>query len=826
MNEAAAAGAGSLETPKDAGEGGRGLVTRWLMELELAGKHEEHWRESAEDACRRYRDEDAEGQVGYAAAAVTLGGRGVSNRFNIFYSNVQIICPTLYNITPRPDVRRRYRERDPAAKEVAIILERALSFGIDVYDFDLRMKQAVKDMQVVGRGVTRVRYKPYLLDSEERGDSGESAESAPDGKPEQRLAYEAAVCEHVPWKAFRVGPGRTWDEVPWIAFGPHLLRKEQIAEAFGAKMAEEVELDYTPVGAESRDASSPGDLVDTFKRAKVWEIWDREKRQVLWIAESFPERPLRVDEDPYGLEAFFPVPRPLYAVETTDTLIPIEPFRFYRDQARELSRLTLRIEQIIDACRAKGVYDATISEMERLTDEGDNILIPSDTAAHLLARGGIEQGIWMWPVDRIASALKYLYQQREAIKQSIYEVTGIADVMRGATDARETFGTQRLKARFGTMRMDDSRREVQRYARDLVRLKAELIAEKFSAETLRQMTGVELPAPEQKALAKAEARRAQAAGRPVPPQLGAALEKPTWDEALEIMRADGPRGFRVDVETDQTAAGEDLDEKRAVTEFIRALAAFIQGIGPAVAAGQLPREAAVQLLLSGLRRFRFGREVEDAFTALGEADAGEQAPPGLPSPGAPGGAGGPGGPDGAGGPPGGPPGDPRAAAQAQAQAMQDQAAQAMQAQAAQELQMRQQDMAAKAQLAQIKAEADIRLAREKAAMDAQISRERMQAEMDLARERQEAELELARLKAETEAGLKHAAEVRKHMNESAKEGCDCEGCKNGTGCDGCGGGGGCGCEGCKNGTGCDGCGGGGTGLVAVVTETPEEGECG
>ncbi|MFP3945183.1 MAG: hypothetical protein ACLFWF_14900, partial [Alphaproteobacteria bacterium] len=758
MNEAAASGAGSLDTPQDAGPGERGVVTRWLKELELASAHEEHWREAAEDACRRYRDEDTDGQVGYSAALSRLGARGVSNRFNIFYSNVQIICPALYNATPRPDVRRRYRDRDAAGREVAIILERALSYSMDVYDFDQRMRQAVKDMQVVGRGVTRVRYKPYLL--EDDGEGGE--EKAPDGKPEPRLAYEAVCCEHVPWKAFRIGPGRTWDEVPWIAFGPHLLRKEQIEEAFGKDAAEEIRLDYTPAGCE--DTASPGELVDAFRRAKVWEIWDKESRQVFWIAESVPERPLRVDEDPYGLEGFFPVPRPLYAMETTESLVPVEPFRFYREQARELSRLSARIEQVIDACRARGVYDATLSEMERLTEEGDNILIPSDTAAHLLARGGIENGIWLWPVDRIASALKYLYQQREAIKQTIYEVTGIADIMRGATDARETLGSQRLKARFGAMRIDDARREVQRYARDLVRIKAELIAEKFSADTLRQMTGVELPSPEEKALAQMEARRAQETaglpaaqpapgGRPAPPPPSARQEKPSWDEVLEIMRADGPRGFRVDVETDQTIAADDLDEKRAVTEFIQALAGFIQGIGPAVSAGQLPKDAAVKLLLSGLRRFRFGREVEDAFNEIGNGEE-QQALP-----------------------------DPQAAQAAQEQAMQEQAMQqqalqqqamqerAMQEQAAREREMRERDFAEKTRLAEMKEQADIRLAREKAALEARTAvllarekaelearanRERMEGELRLQRERREAELELARLKLQAQTAMKRA----------------------------------------------------------------------
>jgi hypothetical protein len=275
----ALAQAGSLETPADAGTGSAGVVSRWLLELNLADKEEKFWRERAEDAARRYRDESkANDGKPYAA----------DSRFNILYSNISTICPAIYNQVPKPDVRRRYRDADPVGKEISQILERALTFTMDQYDFDRTMKLAIKDQQVVGRAVDRVKYKPTF-----------KTEKPEEGEEYEAIAYEEVCIEHVQWKDFRRGPGRTWEEVEWIAFR-HLMTREEAREEenFGA-VADEAQLDYTPegVGGEEGDKDNQA-LYDTFKRMVVWEIWDKDSRKVIWIAPSLKDKPLKTEDDP------------------------------------------------------------------------------------------------------------------------------------------------------------------------------------------------------------------------------------------------------------------------------------------------------------------------------------------------------------------------------------------------------------------------------------------------------------------------------------------------------------------------------------------------
>ena len=96
---------GELITLEDAGKGPAGKVARWVMELDLSSSVEKSWRKRAKDVINRYRDEKSNDMN-------DPGRYSNSCRYNILYSNVQTICPALFNQSPKPDVRRRYRDND------------------------------------------------------------------------------------------------------------------------------------------------------------------------------------------------------------------------------------------------------------------------------------------------------------------------------------------------------------------------------------------------------------------------------------------------------------------------------------------------------------------------------------------------------------------------------------------------------------------------------------------------------------------------------------------------------------------------------------------
>lgn len=563
---------GAYEVPSDAGKGKPGQVKRWFMEIDLASKNEREWRRRARDVVARFRAGDAE-----------AGQTSQSPEFNILWSNTEVMRPVLYNSTPEPDVRRKWRAEDDTGKRAAVVLERALKTVVDstVYDFDHVMNLAVLDVLLPGRAVTRVRYEPKLRTVEPEpipvmDEFGELV-GFQEAEPYDEIIDQAVECEHVQWADFRHGPGKTWADVEWVAFR-HALTRDQLREKFpGVGGSVEMSWDVNPEN--DRDQSGEVDP-SVFKRAEVWEIWDKTAREVLFIARSYEEKPLRVDDDPLGLAGFFPIPRPLYAVETSDSLIPIELYSQYRDQAKELDRITARINGVVSALKMRGVYDSTISAMKDLEDATDGQFIPvSGEALSMLQTGGsLDRAIWMMPVEQGAQVLTVLYQQRAATMSAIYEITGLSDIMRGQSDPRETRGAQELKAQTGSRRMRKLQRDVQRYVRDLFRMAAEIMSEHFEPHILSTMTGSEVT-----------------------------------PEIAELLASDVQRTFRIDIETDSTIGADDRYDQEALLQLLGAVGQYVQVIGPTVQAGYLKPKAAVSLLQSVLGHFRLGRKLDDVL---------------------------------------------------------------------------------------------------------------------------------------------------------------------------------------------------------------------
>lgn len=458
----------NYSSPSDIGRTPADVVKRWVLELGLSDRAEKEWRKTAEEIIKKYRP-----------------AKSKKNSFNILWSNTETLRQAVYNTLPKADVRRRYRDADPVGKTVSDVLERCIDYAVDTYDFDYVLKNDLMDMLLPGRGVSRVKYVPDLEDME----SDESQDEGDEGKErkEQRLAYESVMCEHVQYDDFRIGPGKTWDEVRWNGF------RHKFSESAGLKMFGDVFKDVLldDVTDESVKKSGPN-TAKLFKTAEVWEIWDKDTKKVLFVCKSYKDGPLMEVDDPLGLDGFFPCPRPLYAIEDPTSMVPMPLYQQYEQQAMELDRITGRINVLTEALKVRGVFNAVMKEIKSLADAGDNVLIAAENVVALQESGGIEKHIWYMPIEQAANVIQVLMVQREACKAVIYEITGIADIMRGASDARATATAEKIKSNWGTQRLKKMQAEFQRYVRDLIRLKAQIIANKFQPETIKQMTGLQL----------------------------------------------------------------------------------------------------------------------------------------------------------------------------------------------------------------------------------------------------------------------------------------------------------------------------------------------
>ena len=662
----------TYETKDEALKSDPDFVRFWLSAIDAAGDEEKDWRADADEVVCIYR-----------------GDKEHEKEFNIVYSNVETLLPAIYNSIPVPDVRRRYGDRDELGKLIAQILERAISYSVDSYDFDAVMRGVLFDSSVPGRGVARVRYIPVM---------------GADGQ----VAYEEATCEYVPWSNFRHGAARVWDEVPWIAF-EHFLSRDELRR-LNPELADKVQLDCSTRGADAEEGNQQKS--DIFKRARVWEIWDKESKEAIFIATGYGEEALRRERDPLGLSGFYPIPRPVQPITTPGKLVPVTPYNSYKYLAEELNSVTARIKKLVKQLRVKGGYASGGGDIEAMSKADDGEIVPLQGMEQFINGGDINKLVMWWPMEPTVKALQALYQQREAIKQTIYEVTGISDIVRGQSAASETATAQNIKNQWGSLRIQRMQNEVQRFARDLFRLKAEIFATKFSIQNLIMMTGVQ-----------------------VPPEALPQIE--------QVMKSDLMRTYKIDVESDSTIRADLTRNQENMSNFLNGTAQYISAVGPAVQAGQMPGDVAVEIYTAFARNFKLGKQAEDALDKMGEEARKAAQQPKQPKP------------------------DPEAE-KAKGELMLEQ--QRMQMQAQQDERKMQLDAASKQQdaaLAGQKLQADMAMQQQKFEFEAQLAQQKLAQEFQLKQMELEANLELKRREAEQNmelaretAGAKFALEAR------------------------------------------------------------------
>jgi hypothetical protein len=600
----------SLEKPSDLGKKPEAIARRWKLELKLAAKRESPWQKKSKDIYKLYTPETP-----------------ATNSFGILWTNTETLRQAVYNSLPEPDCRRRYQDEDPLGKAVAEVMTRALEFCQDVYDFDSVLKGDVLSMLLAGRAVSRVRYIPDIRKVEGEATQAKEGDELQTPDAYEEIEWEQTICERVQYEDFRIlCAAKVWEQVTAIAFR-HRFTRDDCIEKFGKEIGGAITLD----SADDEDVKSSKDCEDLFKTAEIWEIWDKDEKEVIWICQSYAN-PCKIQDDPLRLSGFFPIPRPLYAIENDQTLIPAPLYTQYEQQAKELNKISGRINKLIDALKVRGIYDATMGELSQLMKAGDNDLVPAQDTARWAEAGGIEKAIFFMPIEQAAKVIGELYIQRDQCKQIIYEITGIADIMRSASDPAETFGAQKIKTQWGTQRLQRMQREVQRYIRDLIRLKAEIIAEKFQPETLEQMTLVQLPhqaeldAEKQRLEQMAQqyqmqAQQAQMSGQqppPPPPELEK-LKQPmpiSWEKVVEAMRSDATRTYRIDIETDSTLSATQDDDAQGLALVLKGLSDIMVAFGPAVEKGVMDIAMLKELMLVVCRRAKMGTAIEDVINKL------------------------------------------------------------------------------------------------------------------------------------------------------------------------------------------------------------------
>lgn len=401
------------------------------------------------------------------------------NKQNIFWSSVETLKPFLYFKQPKPYVERKEKTTDPVQSTACKIMEKALSWDLAQFDFDGVIKYARNDYLLSGMGLAYEHYEPKFktITQEVAVSNGDVLEI--EQQQVEILDSEQVNTVYIDPRDFITDSDKVgiWEDVTWVARRIYMTRQEVI-DQFG----EDLEAFFL-IEDEEKDRQ---------KNTAVYEIWDKNTNTTKYLSKDCKTRFLKETEDLLKINGFFPMPKPIMTTTTNDSIIPVPDYTQIKTMLEELDGITVRMKKTMQALKVTGCYDNSVPELNNILNK-DTTLVSVADFAKLAQSGGIKGVVDFMPIEQYIQALEALAQRKADLIQSIYEITGVSDIMRGNSDPSETATAVTKKTNFGTLRNQDRQNDMQRFITDLLNIKAEIICEQFSVETLAGFVREENP---------------------------------------------------------------------------------------------------------------------------------------------------------------------------------------------------------------------------------------------------------------------------------------------------------------------------------------------
>lgn len=549
------------------------------------------------DVRKRYQDENAQKPAGGNMAGMESGDNEAGEN-----AGAQGLPPAQASGAPAPGQNPvAGNQPQPVSaptvddNKLAQCIERGLGYVIDTTEFDADGHMAVNDLLVAALGIAKVEMdtetekrpvvnpatgQPIMLDMESGQPFNPMVHT---GEPIPALSEvivdQTLRLRHFSHSQFRWEPQQHWSQVSWVGFD-HWMTADEIREQFKKDVA--TGSDREDGGADSTSKPDANKYKHLFC---VTEIWNKKDKTRLFVTDAYADL-LGEDEDPLGLKGFFPCPKPMLLNVRGDDLVPTPDYAYCEEMFKYCSRLTVRINKLTDQIKDIGFYDAGFPELAQLTSQMDGNLIPiANLSARLEKLGNLGKGydavVAKQDNTGKVAVLQQLVQLRDLQKQAIWEIYGISDIQRGSTDPNETATAQNIKAEWANVRVGERIRIVALFFRDVFRLMAEIMAEKFQPDILEKMTGIELNEAE-----------------------------------IEILHSDYGRCYAIDVESDSTVVQDESAEKAQRLEFLNTVSQFIQQLLPAITQNVIPADMGKELLLFAVNTFKNGRQLEQSINNL------------------------------------------------------------------------------------------------------------------------------------------------------------------------------------------------------------------
>jgi len=383
---------------------------------------------------------------------------------NIFWSSIETLKPFIYFKAPTPYIQRKSKGENPVLDVACQLLEKALIWDLDAQDFDGVIKYCRNDYLLSGLGLTYEKLNPKfkIVVADEFG------------------AVEQEVLDSVSVETKYFSPKRlicdcqnvkVWEDVEWVA-EKIKMTKQEVVDQFGEKIKSKL---FNSGISEDKEAEA---------ETCVYKIWDKKDKKIIYVSKEVDEV-LREDDDFLNVEGFYPFPKPVFATLANNGVIPTPDYSEIKAQLDELDGVVDRMKLTMQALKVSGAFDGAFPELANILSK-DVTLVQVSDFTRIREKGGLAGFVDFMPIEQYVTTLEALATRRQDLINSIYEITGVSDIMRGNSDPSETATAVTKKTNFGTLRNQDRQNDFQRYLTDVLKIKAEIICEQMPAEQLAQ----------------------------------------------------------------------------------------------------------------------------------------------------------------------------------------------------------------------------------------------------------------------------------------------------------------------------------------------------
>lgn len=581
----------------------------------------EDWRDevaTAESARSTFEDN---GKRAWAAFLPDYTKYQERSRFiqngGLFYSNVHTLLPHIFFNAPDAEVTRNIAKRDPITVKACEVLQRNLNYNAQEHDFEHALYLAVLDRLIVGRGQLWVEYKPTFgtelqpIMFDQAGAvytpngvplDPSAGKIVDDGAGNYFLEYEIrqselAVAKHVHWRRFLHSEGSEWDEIRWVSLDRYVT-EAKAREIFGKTASSKLIYDR---GAGEDEEVGPHQAK---VRARIREIWCKDSGKRYYLTDSTESKFYEYEDVPISFRNFFPCPRPLLGTCDDDSILPFPDYFAYASHDRTYKILTNTAQQISRFIKVVAIYNKSLGLQFKKAMESDNGgAIPIENWASLTAQGGpMASNMEYLDVTPYAKALETLSGMIASVKAEVYEASGLSDLFRGINDPRATATAESIKEQRESTRIGHPAKEIQRFARDVLVLQSEVIAETFRPENIALAAGED-------------------------------INQPEVQQAIQLLQDDRMRSFQVSVQTDSTLKSDRGKKKAEALEFLDVFTRSLQTLAQVQQIAPAMLEAYKSVFMMTVRSFDQSLPVEEELETKFDAMIQQlQQPPPPPPP--------------------------------------------------------------------------------------------------------------------------------------------------------------------------------------------------